>query len=302
MVMGAWIVAPLIHRKEADVNNDFLPLRPRRLISLWDMIEYFAESFLPIWERLDAHLCDCDASRNNEPYIGAGTAQDMKQILEALKPMLYAANLMMADNRLRDFYLLLGSPITPETLKSEIGGLQKTIIRELADKKFAFIPPGNDQFFERDDLFGKEFHDFASPEINVEIKAAGNCLAADLNTAAIFHLLRAAELGMRRMAKRLKVPVIRDNKQIEIDDATWDELIIGTNKKVKSEKELSPPQREIKNHFKEYERLAQQFDHMKNDRNNVMHTRGNNTAVEALAVLGRVKDFMLKLAERISLK
>jgi hypothetical protein len=41
------------------VNNKtdkVLVLNPRRLVSLWDMIDYWAGSFLPIWKRLDEHL------------------------------------------------------------------------------------------------------------------------------------------------------------------------------------------------------------------------------------------------------
>jgi hypothetical protein len=188
---------------------------------------------------------------------------------------------------------------------AEIEGLERMFAKELALCNFAFIPNSGADYFEQDDLFGKPFHNSAPPEINAEIKAAGNCLAADLHTAAAFHSLRAAELGMRRLATHLGVTCFLRDKgktQVGVDDAVWEELIKGVTKKVESEKLLPPPKRQIKRHFKEYVRLVQQFDHMKKDRNDIMHTHDGYTAEEAFRVYGRVRDFMQRLAKIISLK
>jgi hypothetical protein len=282
------------------VNNKtdkVLVLNPRRLVSLWDMIDYWAGSFLPIWKRLDEHLCCCRKA-NQSPYIGDGSREDMKRILEDLKPHLYAAELMQADGRLRHFYLLLESPITPAVLQSEIEGLQNAIEWELADRKFAFIPTGKAAYFENENLF-EDLHQSLSVEINVEIKASGNCFAAELNSASAFHALRAAELGMRHLAVYLGLTFFRGKKkiQINVDDATWDELITETKNKIESEKALPLNNRTIKDNFKEYERLANQFDRMKNDRNNTMHTRGNFSEADARAILLRVKDFLKELVK-----
>ena len=278
-------------------TDKVLVLNPRRLVSLWDMIDYWAGSFLPIWKRLDEHLCCCRKA-NQSPYIGDGSREDMKRILEDLKPHLYAAELMQADGRLRHFYLLLESPITPAVLQSEIEGLQNAIEWELADRKFAFIPTGKAAYFENENLF-EDLHQSLSVEINVEIKASGNCFAAELNSASAFHALRAAELGMRHLAVYLGLTFFRGKKkiQINVDDATWDELITETKNKIESEKALPLNNSTIKDNFKEYERLANQFDRMKNDRNNTMHTRGNFSEADARAILLRVKDFLKELVK-----
>jgi hypothetical protein len=341
---------PFPEERELKIE-DFLPLRPHRLISLWEMHEFFACSFVLALDELADFKRRLIKMNLDESAQWPRRARPLESAVALILQFSEELKLTETIGRCRRFggQLLNSTRVIPTTTRflktftkeeliSEIEGIEDSVRGELFREKFVFIPTDKAEHFERDDLFGKTFHDSASKEINFEIKAAGNCLAAELNTAAIFHFLRAAELGMRRLAKRLGVVVIREKKQIKIDDATWtelvtgtknqtnfsgdaikkiirtiqkeiklddaewDELIIAIREKVETEKALKPQARKIKKYFKEYERLAQQFDHMKNDRNNIMHTHGENTPDEAKVVLGRVKDFMLKLAKRISLK
>jgi hypothetical protein len=175
------------------------------------------------------------------------------------------------------------------------------------------VPP-NAQFFERDDLFGKVFHDAASPEINAEIKAAGNCLAADLNTAAVFHLIRAAEFGLREFVIHFKADK-HFPKQLEEWD--WHQLIEAADKEVNplAAKKLeaaaaaapkspghpilalgssaAPPPREK---AKWYRIALSEFRILKDVwRNDVMHTRATYTVHGAMDVYCRVRDFMPRL-------
>lgn len=183
--------------------------------------------------------------------------------------------------------------------------LQTAIKNEISSRKFVMIDNHKADFLENANLFGKKFHASASQEINSEIKATGNCLALELNTDAVFHSIRAAEMGMRRLASRLNVVVYREKKKyrIKIEDASWQELITGIKDNIKTEKEKPPADRKIiKSHFRDYDLLADQLNRLKDDRNEVMHTKGDFTPSAALAVVERVKDFMLKLVTKISLK
>jgi len=96
---------------------------------------------------------------------------------------------------------------------------------ELQLIRLAVIPSDKAAFFEQEDLFG--IKGVCSNELNSEIKSAGNCLAADLNTAAVFHLMRVAEYGLRGLAKMIHVKIKHD-----LDLADWGELIRGIEKKV----------------------------------------------------------------------
>lgn len=270
-------------------TDKVLVLNPRHLVSLWDMIDYWAGSFLPIWKRLDEHLCSCRKA-SQSPYIGDGSREDMKRILEDLKPHLYAADLMQADGRLRHFYLLLESSITPAVLQSEIEGLQKAIEWELADRKFAFIPTNKATYFENENLF-EDLHQSLSVEINAEIKDAGNCLAADLNTAAVFHLMRVAEVGLRKLAKPFGIKLPH-----RIEFATWGEVL----RAIQTELDKPGVRRS-----KSKEKKLQRYSHLLLDikafqhlwRNPVSHLRGRYDALQAQSAFNHVRSFMQKLAE-----
>jgi hypothetical protein len=194
----------------------------------------------------------------------------------------------------------------PNKNYSEVAESVRLIIlkthNELDLRSFAYIPIDRDCFFEQSELFGKAVKEAASEEINSEIKAAGNCLAAGLNTAAVFHAIRTAEMGMRCLASRLRAKIDRDGERIKIDEATWEELIKGINKRIESEKLKLKAKRKVKSQFRDYEILVSQFNRLKDDRNEVMHTHGDYKASEALGVFERVRDFMQRLAKRIPLK
>jgi hypothetical protein len=90
---------------------------------------------------------------------------------------------------------------------------------ELSYKKFAFIGPDFAPYCEQEKLFGEEVYN--SFEVaRREIKDAGNCLAADLGTAAVFHLMRTAEFGMRALAQERHVKI----KNRQLDYADWQTL------------------------------------------------------------------------------
>jgi len=73
-----------------------------------------------------------------------------------------------------------------------------------------------------EELFGKDVAK-AFPSAEDEIKNAGNCLSADLFTAATFHLMRIVEIGLRELARELHVKKIKKNTPL--DYAQWKEVV-----------------------------------------------------------------------------
>ena len=49
-----------------------------------------------------------------------------------------------------------------------------------------------------------------------DIGAAGNCYAADLHTAAVFHLMRVAEKGMKALARHLGIKKVTKTKPLTL--------------------------------------------------------------------------------------
>jgi hypothetical protein len=138
------------------------------------------------------------------------------------------------------------------------------------------------------------------PSACADIKEAGNCLAADCNTAAVFHLMRIAEYGLRALARDRKSKSLPAEKDTPLELRNWEDII----------KELEASEKAIGNYPKTSARELQfAFYHgaltslraFKNHvRNPVMHTRESFDHYRAMSVRNHVKEFMERLATMLS--
>jgi hypothetical protein len=187
-----------------------------------------------------------------------------------------------------------------QVVQSECYAIRQSLFQELRKQKFAFIPPENAGFFEQEKLFGNAvFEKF--PPARVEIKNAGNCLAADLHTAAVFHLMRVAEIGMRALAVHLKVVVHQNKKRVKIEQANWQAIIEAIKDKTQKMRDALSAKNKKTAHLNFYEVLADELYVFKEIwRNNTMHTRNEYNRDEAMGVYGRVRDFMQRLSTKVN--
>jgi hypothetical protein len=181
-------------------------------------------------------------------------------------------------------------------VKQELGALRDGIQVELGKLHFAFVPVPTDKFFEQEKLFGdlvcEKFE-----KARQDIKDAGNCLAAGLPTACVFHLMRVAEFGLRSIATRVGVKLKKKGKPQPIAFATWGEVIQGINGTLASIRTQPPgPRKNRKLQF--YSDTAEQCMYIKDLwRNEVSHTRKRYTGREAVEVMERLRHFMVLLTK-----
>ena len=130
----------------------------------------------------------------------------------------------------------------------------------------------------------------------VDIKEAGNCLAAECYTAAVFHLMRVSEYGLRKMATKLRVRLIESGKHQPLEFATWDKVITGCRNKIATARKLPQgPKRERRMQI--FSQAADHCEYMKDIwRNEVSHARKPYSKHDAMGVLERVRAFMVFLA------
>ncbi len=132
-----------------------------------------------------------------------------------------------------------------------------------------------------------------------DAEQAALCVAAGANTAAVFHLMRVVEWGIRALGAELGMrKVTEGTKRIPIESLTWgrlqDHIQAKVNRRIAS---LRPgPSRESKVRF--YSEVLQDFRGFKDAwRNHVMHTRAEYGESDALRVLSHVERFMQSLAD-----
>lgn len=147
-------------------------------------------------------------------------------------------------------------------------------------------------------LFGESVRK-AFPSAAEDIRAAGNCLAAECNTAAVFHLMRVAEVGLRSLARdrRVKLP-----RKEPLELAAWETVIKDLEKAedtIRQYPKTAAQQAQYSFHHGAMKQLARFRDVF---RNQLMHAREHFGPDHATAIFEAVRDFMQTLAGCIAEK
>jgi hypothetical protein len=179
--------------------------------------------------------------------------------------------------------------------------LKGDIIKALVDREFISVADDRRGYLDQERGFGDAVF-FAFPSAGEEITATGNCLAAECPTAAVFHAMRVAEIGLRALAFDRRVQVFKNKAtlfEIPLELATWDQII----------KELEDAEKAIQGfpqtlareeQFKFYHGALMQFRRFKNVfRNGLMHMRESYDRDQAFSAVKQVREFMEILASRI---
>lgn len=285
-----------------DISYPFLPLSPKRLISLWDMIQFLARDLAHDWQWLLGEKNNAYKKASN-PDTFNPAPEDINRITALLKGddrlickglMHFCDSLGMDKSKSRINLLLMklsSSNTTPNchVIHSELLAIEHGLWEELKARKFVFVPL--DKYFEQDGLFGDAvnatFKEFVS-----EIKEAGNCLAMELNTAGVCLLMRVVERGLRMLAAELKVTIRHD-----LEFADWEEIITGIKNSIGLlEKAFRDAKREQDLIF--YHAMLDDVKRFKVLRHEVMHARRPYSQDEAKEICSRVGSFLKKLAEK----
>jgi hypothetical protein len=210
------------------------------------------------------------------------------QLLEQLEDRCERLQLGLAVqkiNRMRKVEPILN----PDSIGS-LRELRERVLDELRSRVFMFIPPERAKFFnDPAAAFGDAVRDrFAG--LIADIEGAARCLGCGLSTAAVFHLMRVMEAGVRRLAHRLKVP------RNQIRRRTWGEILREINSAVAALPSNTPNETARKERFEE---IAAHLRHVKNAwRNPVMHPERLYSQEEAETVFDSVRAFINELTRR----
>ena len=169
--------------------------------------------------------------------------------------------------------------------------LERAVFDSLFKTTFVGIDSGKSKYFDQQHLFGEKVSS-AFPIARDDIKDAGNCIAADLNTAAVFHLMRVAEFGLKKLARKLRVKIKHG-----IDLSEWGAILDGLKKSLailENAPRTKRRERQLIYYYNVYDDLKG-IKHLW--RNPVMHARGVYNENDALGAFGRVKDLMQRLSE-----
>jgi hypothetical protein len=170
----------------------------------------------------------------------------------------------------------------------------QAVITELKERLFLFIPLHRASFHENSSIISEKAK-MAFPSVVTDMRDAGNSYAVGLYNACVYHLMRAVEIGLQKLASSLNVTFPNH----PIDLANMKDIILGMEKKIREyQNQPKTPQREEELTF--YSRAAIQCDHFKDaHRNHVAHARSDHNEAKALSIMRSVQEFYHAISEKL---
>lgn len=207
-------------------------------------------------------------------------------------------SLVSAMTRLRDSLKDGTADCRPTVMHARIDAIISGIQENLNSRMFMYIPSRDAHYWGNPELFGKDFLAVFPHDAVIEMMEAGNCFAVSRGIACVFHSMRVAEHGLRRLARRVGVKLIDRGKPMAIEYATWDKVIQGIRNEIADVRKL-PLGKSKEAKLKFYSDAADHCEYMKDIwRNEISHTRRRSyNREETLGVFNRVRDFVQLLAK-----
>lgn len=212
------------------LDRDLLPVCPvpwnlNRLVSLLDMITYFdASRFGQLLSELEAIRSTLGFLSENSGGLAAGalftTAKGrIEQAREFCEHHEFKGAFQIVNTSLS--YLKVNPDVHISTLMAEVRHVHDGLIAEAINRKFVSVLPDRAKYLGQEEPFGKQVYD-AFPSARFDITEAGNCLACGINSAAGFHLMRAAEIGLWELGMDRQIPLAQAGK---IEFSEWGIII-----------------------------------------------------------------------------
>jgi hypothetical protein len=276
----------------AERQHDSQGWESRRLWSLWDMLTLNARYFLDLGAEFhDLSLLYVAAV---EGKVGGRSlmAEELGGVQKHLEKVLWFCR----ELRLPTSYTLVSArqeykklPRTQEAFDI----LRDAVYAELRDKFFAYIPSDRLEYFDGRRI-ASDGVKFAFPTAYEEIRCAGQSYSFGLPTAAVFHAMRAVEIGVRTTGTALGVTF-----PYPIELAEWGKIVGEIEPKLEALK-TGPRSAQKDADLKFYSEALSQFRHFNNGwRIRVSHARQNYAEDQAREVIDHVRSFFETLATRL---
>jgi hypothetical protein len=283
---------------------------PRKIVTLWEIMQkIFGAELVGIGTQLMALAGWCRSagatavlSLEQHVVVEGGIKLDRNIIatnIESIQRICKDLGLSHSQEAAFDLVTKLRHDPRPYALleaatRSE--ALVESIRNEMMGHLYLTVPQGVAGYYDKEKLLGDAVFN-AFPEARHDVRESGNCLACDNNTAAVFHLMRVAEHGLRNIAKKVGIKLIDKGKPQPIEYATWDKVITAINNKIIAAQKLPQGPRKSRS-LQFHADAAENCSYIKEWRNETSHTRTRYNCSEATSLLIRVRDFMCLLAER----
>ena len=285
---------------------------PGRLCSLWDVMNIFLAHELVASTRSVLYWNDlADYMRSQQRGADKFNDASYKLMIEGVvttRDACFRAGFVAAAQKIGLIHQRLDadrSRADSSYLAGELNNVWDAVLEPLVHQRFLRVNPVRSVCVDNPNLMGPQVL-AVFPDAKADIVEAGNCLAAECNTAAAFHLMRVFEWGIRTFAADLGLKRFKDwskgeqrFKHTPPSFAIWEKFITELPKKIetrlKTIRKGALKQKRQVYYYSVYDDIKVVKEAW---RNHVMHTRQSFNHDEANALFMRVKDIMVRMAEK----
>jgi hypothetical protein len=204
-----------------------------------------------------------------------------------------------ADQRLGRIFTSLRTGPTPTYafLVRELTTLHETIEDGIETEYFYHYPHHKGVLLLRvPGDWGKALAAF--PSAKNEIEAAVDCFAMEHNTVCVFHMMRAAEVGLRAIAREQKIKTVRSKTPIEW--GTWNDVLRAVEQQLRRIRNATAgPKKDAALAF--YNGAMSDLRALQDlYRDRTMHLRESYDEGQAQSAMHRVRSLLHNLASRLN--
>jgi len=273
-------------------------------MSLWEIMREYKIDELAL---MLSALTNCSRDLNTADQLSKKicTQEFLEDLGHCLSGLVTVCSNFDADPSLIDQIKELEASIKNGTadlreavLHAELKTILSGVHNNLEARKFMFIPPEDAPYWNNHKLFGDDFLITFPTDAMLELREACNCFVASRGTACVFHCMRVAEYGLRKLACLVKIKLADKGKLIPIEYGSWDKVIQAIKNKITDARKFPMGKKKEKT-LQFYSSAADHCEYMKDIwRNELAHTRPRSyKREEALGVINRVKDFVQLIAK-----
>ena len=266
-----------------------------RVVSLWDMLRFYANRFVEILNNLNS--LEILLGQSESQLKNMKTFDYLGSQVEKLHGQLKDLDLQVSAKKADQLKFLL-TRTSPDDRSSSWGQLVKNCSEQLREIVSLELD-GRTFYYVFDHVgllsdpnpFGEPV-DEAFPSARHDISDAGPCLALRRSTACVLHLMRALEVALASLAAALGQSMTA---------STWNTIlrVLETEIRSRDKKALGEKWRAEDEQF--FAEAATHFLLIKNAwRNHAMHGRDTYTEERAEEIYDSVRSFMHHLSKRLS--
>lgn len=278
------MVAPALPSPAVPGQRSLAFLRDFQIVSLWDMLQFNVAGLTECLRELrkienDTSPPDRDKRLNARKVFQAAMGYAKTLDLTTAK-----REAEKAAERLR-----VGQFDTKLAAESA-RRLHDYIESELVSRLFMHVSPGKVQYYQEEQLFGKDVEERFPDKVPESIAEAGKCFAFGRYTACVYHLMCVLEVGVQELGDRLCGPGFNINR-------SWGKILKDVDRHVASMPMGTTAERNSQQKFAE---IVGYLGTIKDAwRNSTMHPKNTYTEEEAKVIFDATRMFMQKLAATI---